>query len=95
VAAGDFFESAAADERVYCRDERVRLPLLALGLLTPDGVPFVRPEVVLLYRAANAPAAIDDADVREVADKLSAAGRKWLIDALTTAHPGHRWIGQI
>ena len=72
-----FFESAEADDWVYCRDERVR------------------PEVVLLHRAAQAPAATDDGDVREVAGRLSAAGRHWLIDALTTAHPGHRWIGQI
>jgi hypothetical protein len=90
-----FFESTEADEWVYCRDDRVRLPLISLGLLTPDGVPFVRPEVVLLYRATRAPAATDEADVRAVADRLSAAGRRWLIEALTAAHPGHRWIGQI
>lgn len=89
-----FFEQAEADEWVYSRDERVRLPLIALGSQTPDGVPYIRPEVVLLYRAQDA-SAQDDTDVRDVADRLTNTGRKWLLDALNVAHSGHHWIGRI
>jgi hypothetical protein len=88
------FESAEGDDWVYGGDDRVRLPLLALGMETSDGVPYVRPEVVLLYRAAQS-SARDDEDVRTVVDRLSSVGRSWLLDALATAHPGHRWLAQL
>jgi hypothetical protein len=88
------FESAEGEDWVYGPDERIRLPLVALGIETADGVPYVRPEVVLLHRAAESDPS-DDADVRAVADRLSSVGRTWLLDALSTAHPGHRWIGQL
>lgn len=83
-------ENTEADEWVYAADERVRLPLLALGLETPAGIPYVRPEVVLLNQAAAD--AGRDGDVAAVSAKLTATGRSWLRDALAIAHPGHRWI---
>lgn len=86
-------ENTEADEWVYAADERVRLPLQALGLESPEGLPYLRPEVVLLHRAAAAAGRDDDASA--VAGKLTSAGRQWLRDALTTAHPGHRWIAQL
>lgn len=89
-----FFETAEGEEWLYARDEQVRLPLLALGMETVDGVPYVRPEVVLLYRAPTAGPA-DDSDLREVAARLSVVGRGWLRDALSTAYPGHRWISEL
>jgi hypothetical protein len=88
------FEAAEGDECVDAPDDRVRLPLLALGLETPDGLPYVRPEVVLLYRAPRS-APDDDADFRALVDRLSPVGRSWLQGALSTAHPGHRWLKQI
>lgn len=88
-----FIENTEADEWVYAADERVRLPLVALGLETPDGIPYVRPEVVLLHQAAGSvDDAERDADVSAVAGKLTQPGRTWLRDALMTASPGHRWI---
>ncbi|MEO6713674.1 MAG: hypothetical protein ABIM89_09630 [Mycobacteriales bacterium] len=86
-------ENTEADEWVYGPDDRVRLPLLALGLETPADIPYVRPEVVLLHQAAaGADDTKHDADVAAVATRLTATGRSWLHDALAMAQPGHRWI---
>jgi hypothetical protein len=45
-------ENSESDEWVHAADERIRLPLVALGLESSAGIPYIRPEVVLLYQAA-------------------------------------------
>jgi hypothetical protein len=59
--------------------------------ISADGVPYLRPEGVLLYKA-KAPRAKDDADFRASLDLMSPGARQWLRGALRYAHPGHRWI---
>lgn len=87
-------ENTEVDEWVYAADDRVRLPLIALGLESPDGIPYLRPEVVLLYQAEGATIETRrDEDVLAVVTKLTSPGRDWLRHALATAHPEHRWIG--
>lgn len=89
-------ENTEADEWVYGADDRIRLPLLAFGLETPEGIPYVRPEVVLLHQAAGGVTETRrDADVSAVSARLTATGRSWLHDAIALAHPGHRWIRQL
>jgi hypothetical protein len=56
-----------------------------------DGIPYLRPEGVLLYKA-KAPRAKDDADFRASLDLMSPGARQWLHDALRHAYPGHHWI---
>lgn len=91
-----FLENTEADEWVFTPDPRVRLPLVALGLETPDGIPYVRPEVVLLYQASHAgDDARRDADLAAVAPRLTTTGRGWLRDALESVAPDHRWISQL
>ena len=90
-------ENTEAQEWVYAADERVRLPLQALGLETADGIPFLRPEVALLYLAGEPDGetpfdAGREPDVRAIAAKLTATGRSWLRDALAITQPGHCWI---
>ncbi len=86
-----YFENAESDHWVFIPDDRVRLPLLAFGLETPDGLPYVRPEVVLLHRAGRRSDS-DDADLTAVAERLTGTGKTWLRDALELVHPGHRWL---
>ena len=81
----------------YRRDQRVSLPLERLGGKNADGLPYLAPEVVLLYKAGlwrdGAPLAQkDDADFSAVLPHLPSAARYWLREAIATAHPGHPWL---
>ena len=74
---------------VFRRDYRIGRPVGATFLGHAD-LPYLAPEVVLLYKA-KAAAAKDDADLFSALPHLSADQRGWLRDALALTAPGHRW----
>lgn len=75
----------------FRRDPRVTRPLERFGRASGYGLPYVSPEVVLLYKAKGPgePRAVEDVAV--AAPLLDAEARRWLRTALDRAHPGHRW----
>ena len=75
---------------IYRRDSRVRRPLGDV-LCHRDGVPYLTPEIVLLYKA-KAPVLKDEADLQTVLPALTSNQRAWLAGALRVAHPGHPWV---
>jgi hypothetical protein len=77
---------------VYRRDPRIQLPLAHVIQYTPDGIPYGRPEVALLYKAKHVREK-DERDFAAVLPRLDAAARAWLADALELLHPAHPWIG--
>lgn len=75
---------------IFRRDERVRAARARL-LSSVEGVPFLNPEAVLLYKAkAHRPK--DDRDFALLKSRLDSAARCWLRDTLQLVHPGHEWI---
>jgi hypothetical protein len=92
----------------YRRDHRVTIPLDRMGRVSPDGIPYVAPEIALLYKAKgieNDGAGVDAAAPRwrakNAADfdaalpALEPAARAWLREALTIAHPDHPWLARL
>jgi len=79
------------EEWVYRRNAAVRCRASDIGLRSGAGVPFLRPEVVLLYKA-KAQGPIDERDFVVVAPALGSASRGWLREALELCHPGHHWL---
>ena len=75
-------------EWVFRRDGRIRRPLAAA--FVAGRVPYLAPEIVLLYKA-KAPAAKDDADFHAVLPHLQHAQRSWLRQALDVTASGHPW----
>jgi hypothetical protein len=87
-------EAGGHDEWVCHRDPRVRLPLAAAVGVTADGIPYLRPEIVLLLKAkARRPK--DEADLEAFLPRLDGPARRWLADALATLHPGHTWLRRL
>ena len=86
-----FREPWEGDTWVYRRDSRIRLPLERVIARTPEGIPYARPEIVLLFKA-KARSAKDEADLAVTLPHLDAPTRAWLRDALTLAHPDHGWL---
>ena len=56
-----------------------------------DGIPYLKPEGVLLYKA-KAQRPKDDADFRDALGLMTLEARHWLREALLRAHPNHPWI---
>jgi hypothetical protein len=77
------------------RDERIRLPLGNVILRTDEGIPYARPEIVLLFKAKHAHQAKDESDFTDVLPLLDQPRRRWLAQAIALAHPGHPWIARI
>jgi hypothetical protein len=72
------------------RDPSIRRPYADIVRTTAEGVPYLVPEVVVLFKAkASRPK--DEADVDGVLPLLDAAARRWLAGALDLVHPGHPW----
>lgn len=88
------FDERAADDWVSRRSPEVTMPLGHLGKVNADGVPYVVPEVVLLYKAKHL-RPHDEADFEAALPKLGIGARCWLAAALEVVHPDHPWIGRV
>jgi hypothetical protein len=83
-------DEADGDDWVSRRDPRIRRPIAELGRVTADGVPYLAPEIQLLYKAKGTRPK-DEHDFRMMAPKLRPAQRQWLRDAITIAYGTHPW----
>jgi hypothetical protein len=86
-------DEASTDEWAYRRDATVRRPLVDLGD-ERDGVPFLHPEIVLLYKSTHL-SPKNDADFAAVRPHLSGEARRWLRSALETGGGDHPWIAAL
>jgi hypothetical protein len=84
----------AGSEWVFRRDHRVRAPLSHMGSVTPGGIPYLAPEIVLLYKAA-ARRAVDEVDFRSTLPALGSRQRAWLLSALEVAYPDSPWTAAV
>jgi len=84
------FGETSGDEWLYRRNPTVRHPLLSLGFHSPSGIPYLAPEIVLLFKSKHM-RSHDRADFETALPMLAADARKWLRDALEKTSPGHEW----
>jgi hypothetical protein len=82
---------ATRDLWLFRRSPAISLPLERLSCRTPSGIPYLCPEVVLLYKA-KAPRPVDFDDFERALPYLEDSRRAWLAGALRAFHPGHEWI---
>ena len=76
---------------VYRREPRIRRPMSTVVRHSADGLPYLAPEIQLLYKSKG-PRERDDMDFVEICPLLAADARSWLCDALKLTIPHHRWI---
>jgi hypothetical protein len=82
-------EEASGMNWVSRRDPRISRPLVSFGQVSPAGVPYLAPEVQLLYKAKN-PRPKDDVDLEAALPVLTTAQCRWLADRIPDDHPW-RW----
>jgi Aminoglycoside-2''-adenylyltransferase len=85
-----FREPHEGDVWICRRDESIRKPYSEIIRTTPDGIPYLLPEIVLLFKAKNTRDK-DEADFRAAVGRLDRPARRWLDDALALVHPEHPW----
>lgn len=76
----------------FRRDARITRPLSTVGRRTKNGIPYLVPELQLLYKAKE-PRPKDEADFARTVPFLDPESRRWLIQALALSHPDHHWLG--
>lgn len=86
-----FREPHDGDHWVARRDETIRLPYDELIEHTADGIPYERPEVVLLFKAKHSRPK-DESDLAAVLPHLSSERRQLLAGWIEQVHPGHFWL---
>lgn len=82
------------DDWLCRRDLTIRRPYAESLACTSDGIPFLVPEQVLLFKAKH-DRDKDRHDLAEALPTMTSDARTWLRDALTRLHPGHPWLGAL
>lgn len=76
------------------RSTAITRPLAAIGGANAEGIPYLVPEIQLLYKAKN-PRPKDEADFLAALPALDWERRRWLAAALAIVHPGHAWLALV
>lgn len=76
---------------IFRRDSRITSPYDLIYSYSETGIPYLNPEIVLLYKAKNAREK-DHQDFMEIKDDLDNEKRQWLRNALELHEPKHMWI---
>lgn len=86
------FNDRAGDEFIYARNPEIRRDL-SHAILARDGIPYVAPEIVLLYKSAHIQREGYQLDFDTTAPRLSTGQKTWLNHALARQYPqGHAWL---
>ncbi len=91
------FQDCEDGEWVYRRNRQIRGPLCDMGLVNSEGIPYLRPEIQLLYKGgSSSPRPKDFTDMKRILPLMSQESKEWLLAALKTQFPaGHAWISYI
>jgi hypothetical protein len=77
------------------RDETIRLPYEQVIRRTADGIPYLTPEITLLFKAKHSAEPKNQRDFAVTLPLLDDAAAGWLRQALARVHPGHAWISAL
>jgi hypothetical protein len=83
-------DDAVGDAWVYRRNAEVRRGLQSVVYHNIKGIPYLAPEIQLLYKAKHARSR-DERDFETVLPHLSAEARAWLRQSLARTLPSHPW----
>jgi hypothetical protein len=88
----DVFREPHDENTWICRrDSRLRRPYSDLIGLTDGDIPYMVPEVVLLFKAKH-DLPKDRQDLNEALKRMDERSIRWLADAIAIVHPDHEWL---
>ncbi|WP_152655656.1 short-chain dehydrogenase [Oceanobacillus sp. CFH 90083] len=82
------------NEWVYKRNNQIKRPVSEIGAVTDDGIPYIKPEIQLLYKGGSSVVREkDNDDLERMLPVLKEAEVKWLYQALSQQFNGkHPWL---
>ena len=83
-------ESDGADW-ISRRNPNIRRSIESIGAVTPDGIPYLTPEIQLFYKARQRRDK-DETDFKAALPILTEAQRTWLSTAIAETHDNHPWL---
>ena len=91
----DVFREPHDGDTWICRhDPTIRLPYSDIIHRTHDGIPYLAPELVLLFKARHARPK-DRADFAATVPQMTPTQRETLAELIARAHPGHAWLAHL
>lgn len=90
-----FREPSDGDTWICRRDSALTMPYARLIERTPEGVPYGRPEVILLFKAKHVHQEKNRIDFADTLPRLDSERRAWLREALERVHPAHEWLEEV
>ncbi|ETK18759.1 hypothetical protein H097_11333 [Pseudomonas sp. FH4] len=84
-------ESGSPEVWVYKRDGAIRFPRAEMLYLSREGIPYLRPAAILLFKAQHVRPK-DEEDFHKTLPTLPDEEVAWLRQHLLKLHPGHHWI---
>lgn len=84
-------DESEEDHWVFRRDRTIQRPLALCVRRDGRGIPFIAPEIQLLYKARSVRSQ-DQADFDLIAPRLDSDARTWSRTALTKLEPCHEWL---
>ncbi|WP_312417986.1 hypothetical protein [Shinella sp.] len=99
VAAGCWradmmLEEGTPQTWIYKRDPSIRRSRCEMVQLTADGIPYLAPEAVLLFKAKYRREK-DEADFARAVPMLGKDRRRWLKACIAKADPRHVWLAAL
>jgi hypothetical protein len=82
------------EDWVFRRDPRIRRPLAEVIAFSCSAIPYLAPEIVLLFKSKT-PREKDELDFARTLPTLSRESIQWLRDALELVHPKHDWSARL
>jgi Aminoglycoside-2''-adenylyltransferase len=82
------------EQWLFRRMPSINRLVAAIGDTTPAGIPYLAPEIQLLYKAKGRRPK-DEADFMQTLPVLHRERRIWLRDSLTQVHPHHPWLDHL
>lgn len=87
-------EERDGDRWVYRRDPRIGVHVRDLGRFSNDGIPYIRPDVQLLYKSKST-RGVDESDLITLLPRLDAYQRATLSAWISAGDPTHRWLARL
>jgi hypothetical protein len=84
-------DEAEGEDWLYRRHREIRHPLKTAIRRSRQGIPYLSPEIQLLYKSHRMRAE-DQADFRHIIPQLEPSGRDWLRSSLQMTQPAHPWL---
>jgi hypothetical protein len=87
-------EQRSGPRWTYRRNADIGALAKDIGRVSNEGIPYIRPEIQLLYKSKGARAS-DETDLLTVLPRLDPAQRATLCAWLWTVEPEHRWLARL